>query len=118
MARPLAWEGIPSARRRKFSPKTAPTASVRAAKVAPTTVSLLVGDRSRMGILERRKDEADRRRRITGIAAERHPAIRDRLAPGAASWRKALAPLTPDQRRMSVDTLLAYEAAVSGEEQG
>ncbi|MFI6699841.1 MarR family transcriptional regulator [Streptomyces sp. NPDC050509] len=86
-------------------------------EVAPTTVSLLIGDLSRMGILERREDETDRRRRIIGIAAERLPAIRDWLAPGAAAWRKALAPLTPDQRRMFVDTLLAYEAAVSGEEQ-
>lgn len=85
---------------------------------APTTVSLLVGDLSRQGILERREDEADRRRRIIGIAADRQPAITAWLAPGAAARRKALAPLTPDQRQLLVDTLLAYEAAVSGEEQG
>jgi DNA-binding MarR family transcriptional regulator len=86
-------------------------------QVAPTTVSLLVGDLSRKGILERREDEADRRR-IIGIAADQRPAIAAWLAPGAAAWRKALAPLTPDQRRVFVDTLLAYEAAASGEEQG
>ncbi|MEU0742810.1 hypothetical protein [Streptomyces sp. NPDC006134] len=40
------------------------------------------------------------------------------LRPDAAAWRTVLAPLTPDQRRMFVDTLLAYEAAVSGEERG
>ncbi|WP_432752668.1 MarR family transcriptional regulator [Streptomyces sp. JL2001] len=87
-------------------------------QVAPTTVSLLVGDLSRKGILERREDEADRRRRIIGIADEQQPAITAWLAPGAAAWRKALAPLTPDQRRLFVDTLLAYEAAVGGEERG
>jgi DNA-binding MarR family transcriptional regulator len=85
-------------------------------EVAPTTVSLLIGDLSRKGILERREDEADRRRRIVAISPDHEPAISAWLAPGAAAWRTALAPLTPDQRRMFVDTLLAYEAAVGGEE--
>ncbi|MFF0740462.1 MarR family transcriptional regulator [Streptomyces sp. NPDC004111] len=87
-------------------------------QVAPTTVSLLVGDLSRKGILERRADEADRRRRIIRIAPDQKPSITAWLAPGAAAWRKALAPLTQEQRRLFVDTLLAYEAAVGGEEQG
>ncbi|MFJ5774237.1 MarR family transcriptional regulator [Streptomyces sp. NPDC093094] len=81
-------------------------------QVAPTTASLLVGDLHGMGILDRREDETDRRRRIVTVAADQEPAIRAWLAPGAAAWRKALDPLTPDQRRMFVDTLLAYEAAV------
>ncbi|MFB7614606.1 MarR family transcriptional regulator [Kitasatospora sp. NPDC056181] len=84
-------------------------------EVAPTTVSLMVGELSRQGILERREDEADRRRRIVAIAPDQQPAIAGWLAPGAAAWRKALAPLTPEQRRMFVDTLRAYEAAVTGE---
>lgn len=87
-------------------------------QVAPTTVSLLVGDLSRQGILERREDKADRRRRIIGIAADQQPAIASWLAPGAAAWRKALAPLTPEQRQTFVDTLLAYEVAVSEEAPG
>ena len=62
--------------------------------------------------------EADRRRRIIGIAADQQDAITSWLAPGAAAWRKALAPLTPGQRQIFVDTLLAYEAAVNGEEPG
>ncbi|MER5501845.1 MULTISPECIES: MarR family winged helix-turn-helix transcriptional regulator [unclassified Streptomyces] len=86
-------------------------------QVAPTTVSLLVGDLNRKGILERRADEADRRRRIIGIAPDQEPAITAWLAPGAAAWRKALTPLTPDQRQLFVDTLLAYEAAVGDVEQ-
>lgn len=85
-------------------------------QIAPTTVSLLVSGLSRQGILERREDEADRRRRIIGIAADQQDAITSWLAPGAAAWRKALAPLTPGQRQTFVDTLLAYEAAISGAE--
>ncbi|WP_051851763.1 MarR family transcriptional regulator [Streptomyces sp. NRRL F-5650] len=85
-------------------------------QVAPTTVSLLVGDLSRQGILERREDEADRRRRIVGIAPAHQAAITSWLAPGAAAWRKALAPLTEEQRQIFVDTLRAYEAAVGGGE--
>ena len=37
-------------------------------EVAPTTVSLMVGDLSRSGILTREEDDADRRRRIVAIA--------------------------------------------------
>lgn len=90
------------------------TVSELAAKlgVAPTTVSLLVGDLSRKGVLERREDDADRRRRIVDIAAGSRPAISQWLSPSAGAWRQALAPLDPAQRRMVVDTLLAFEAAV------
>lgn len=80
--------------------------------VAPTTASLLVSDLSRKGVLERREDQADRRRRIIDINAEHRPAIVEWLSPGARAWQHALTPLTPAQRRMFVDTLLAYESAV------
>lgn len=85
-------------------------------EVAPTTVSLMVGELSRKGVLERREDDGDRRRRIVSLAEARRPAIEDWLAHGAAAWRTALAPLAPAQRRMFVDTLRAYERAV--EERG
>jgi DNA-binding MarR family transcriptional regulator len=85
-------------------------------EVAPTTVSLMVADLSRKGILERREDEADRRRRIVGITAAKRPSIADWLARGATAWRQALEPLTPDERRMFVDTLRAYEAAMGAED--
>ena len=39
-------------------------------EVAPTTVSLMVGDLSRHGILTRQEDNADRRRRIVAIAPD------------------------------------------------
>ena len=82
--------------------------------VAPTTVSLLVGDLSRKGVLVRREDEADRRRRIIDISPASRPAITQWLSPGAHAWRLALAPLTPAQQRMFVDTMLRYEAASAG----
>lgn len=81
--------------------------------VAPTTVSLMVSDLSREGVLERTEDDADRRRKIVSIAEARLPAIRDWLARGADAWRTALAPLTPAQRQTVIDTLLAYEKAVT-----
>ncbi|MET8866594.1 MarR family transcriptional regulator [Nonomuraea sp. NPDC004580] len=81
--------------------------------VAPTTVSLIVSELSRKGVLERREDDADRRRRIIDISQASRPAISQWLSPGARAWRRALAPLTDEQRRVFVDTLLAYESAVT-----
>jgi DNA-binding MarR family transcriptional regulator len=81
--------------------------------VAPTTVSLIVSDLSRKGILVRREDDADRRRRIIDISAESRPAIAQWLSPGAHAWRHALAPLSPAQQRTFIDTMLRYEAASS-----
>ncbi|MFF4411689.1 MarR family winged helix-turn-helix transcriptional regulator [Streptosporangium sp. NPDC001559] len=81
-------------------------------EVAPTTVSLMVGELSRKGVLERREDDDDRRRRIVSIAAAGRPVIDDWLARGAVAWRRALEPLTPEQRRMFLDTLGAYQRAV------
>lgn len=84
-------------------------------EVTPATVSLMVGEMSRKGILERREDDADRRRRIVSIAPAHRPAIETWLARGATAWRDALAPLTPADRRMFVDTLVAYERAITDE---
>jgi DNA-binding MarR family transcriptional regulator len=77
--------------------------------VAPTTVSLMVGDLSRQGILDRREDDADRRRTIVSIADAHRPAIEDWLAAGTGAWRIALEPLTPAERQLVVDTLETYE---------
>jgi DNA-binding MarR family transcriptional regulator len=78
-------------------------------EVAPTTVSLMVGDLSRQGILDRREDDTDRRRTIVSIAEAHRSDIDDWLAAGARAWRIALDPLTPAQRRLVVDTLQTYE---------
>ncbi|MEU0567120.1 MarR family winged helix-turn-helix transcriptional regulator [Nonomuraea sp. NPDC005983] len=83
-------------------------------EVAPATVSLMVGELSRKGVLDRREDDADRRRTIVSIAEARRDAISEWLGHGAAAWRTALEPLTPAERRLFVRTLLAYEQALSG----
>lgn len=80
-------------------------------EVAPTTVSLMVGDLSRQGILERRADDADRRRTIVAIAPAHVDAIHGWLARGANAWRTALDPLTPDERRVFIETFRRYEEA-------
>lgn len=81
-------------------------------QIAPTTASLMVGELSRKGVLDRREDDHDRRRRIVSINAESRTAIDEWLSPGAAAWRKALAPLSADERRVFLDTLEAYQAAL------
>nr|WP_235096640.1 MarR family winged helix-turn-helix transcriptional regulator [Amycolatopsis decaplanina] len=78
-------------------------------EVAPTTVSLMVGELTKKDVLDRREDEADRRRRIVAIAERMRPAIDGWLARGARAWQKALTPLTPAERRLFIDTLRAYE---------
>jgi DNA-binding MarR family transcriptional regulator len=89
--------------------------------VAPTTVSLLVSELSGKQVLHRRPDDEDRRRRIVDLHDDVRPAVTRWLAPGARAWREALGPLTPAERRVVVETLLAYEAAVTrtlGEDPG
>jgi len=81
-------------------------------EVAATTVSLMVADLDRQGVVERTTDTTDRRRRIVGIVDAHLPAIESWLAGGARAWQRALAPLTPSERRLVVDTLRAFEDAV------
>jgi DNA-binding MarR family transcriptional regulator len=78
-------------------------------ELAPTTVSLMVGELSRSGIVERREDDDDRRRRIISIDPNSRQAISAWLGRGAAAWRHALDPLTPAQRQAVVDTLRRYD---------
>ncbi|MCW2882622.1 MAG: transcriptional regulator, Mar family [Sphaerisporangium sp.] len=85
-------------------------------EVVPATVSLMVGELSRKGVVERREDDADRRRTIVSIAEASRTAVDAWLARGAGAWRKALQPLTHAQRQMFVETLLAYEREASGED--
>jgi DNA-binding MarR family transcriptional regulator len=77
--------------------------------VAPTTVSLMVGELSAKGVLVRQDDPDDRRRKIIDISPDRRSAVSDWLSRGQVAWRRALGPLTPEQRRMFVETLRAYE---------
>lgn len=73
----------------------------------------MVGDLSRRGVLARREDDADRRRRIIDIATVHRRAIAAWLEPGAAAWQVALTSLNPAQRRAFVDTLRTYEKALT-----
>jgi len=81
-------------------------------EVAPTTVSLMVGDLSRHGILTRIEDDADRRRRIVAIAPDYATPITEWLSGSATAWTEVLATLTPAQRATIVGTMRAYEAAL------
>jgi DNA-binding MarR family transcriptional regulator len=85
----------------------------RRLKVAPTTVSLMVAELSRQGILDREEDPDDRRRTIVTIAEQHDDAVRRWLAGAANAWRKALAPLTDEQRDLFLATLHRYEQAVA-----
>ncbi|MDJ1135993.1 MarR family winged helix-turn-helix transcriptional regulator [Streptomyces iconiensis] len=86
-------------------------------EVAPTTVSLMVGELSRKGVLERHEDERDRRRRIVSITEARRPTIAGWLARGATAWRHAMTELSPAERALIVGTLRAYEDAMTAEEE-
>jgi DNA-binding MarR family transcriptional regulator len=81
-------------------------------EVAPTTVSLMVGDLSRSGILTRQEDDADRRRRIVAIAPDYAAPITEWLSGSAAAWTEVLEALTPAQRSAIVAAMRAYEAAL------
>jgi DNA-binding MarR family transcriptional regulator len=85
-------------------------------EIAPATVSLMVGELSRKGVVDRREDDADRRRTIVSVAEANRAAVDAWLAKGAKAWRKALEPLTYAQRQMFVETLRAYEREVSAED--
>jgi DNA-binding MarR family transcriptional regulator len=74
----------------------------------------MIGELSRKGVVERREDEADRRRTIVSIAEDSRPAVDAWLAAGARAWRKALEPLSGEQREVFIETLRAYEREVSG----
>jgi DNA-binding MarR family transcriptional regulator len=87
-------------------------------EVAPATVSLMVSDLSRQGILVRLEDESDRRRTIVSIAPKHHASIDRWLSNGARAWEQALQPLSPGEREVVVRTLWAYESALSSAESG
>ncbi|WP_033296299.1 MarR family winged helix-turn-helix transcriptional regulator [Amycolatopsis jejuensis] len=78
-------------------------------EVAPTTASLMVGDLSRQGVLERTEDQDDRRRTIVSISEEKRPAVDAWLARGAKAWQHALTPLSPAERALVINTLKVFE---------
>ena len=81
-------------------------------EVTPATVSLMVTELTRKGILDRQEDPTDRRRAIITLSDDHRPAIDAWLARGARAWRAALEPLTNDERALFLKTLKAYEDAI------
>jgi DNA-binding MarR family transcriptional regulator len=80
-------------------------------EVAPTTVSLMVSDLTRQGVLQRHDDPDDRRRTIVALTdePETRAAIEGWLANGATAWRAAFEPLSADERATFVKTIRTYE---------
>jgi DNA-binding MarR family transcriptional regulator len=85
-------------------------------QVAPTTVSLMVSDLTKQGVLQRRSDPGDARRTIVDLTEdpETRAAIESWLAGGATAWRSAFEPLSPGERALFVRTIETYEAGASG----
>ncbi|MEU2253720.1 MarR family transcriptional regulator [Nocardia xishanensis] len=82
-------------------------------EVAPTTVSLMVADLSRQGVVDRQTDDNDRRRTLLTIADSHRTAVAAWLGGADRGWRAALSPLTAEERALVIATLRAYEEAVS-----
>jgi DNA-binding MarR family transcriptional regulator len=66
--------------------------------VAHATASLLVGELSRAGLVQRREDDRDRRRTIVSLAPAFRREITDYLDRRVATGREALATLAPAER--------------------
>lgn len=82
-------------------------------ELAPTTVSLVVGELNRQGLLARTEDQGDRRRKLISIAEAHRAAIDAWLGASASAWRRTLEPLTPAERRLVVDTFTRFERELS-----
>ncbi|NDU74287.1 MarR family transcriptional regulator [Actinomadura sp. DSM 109109] len=81
-------------------------------EVAPTTVSLMVSELARPGVLERRADPADRRRRIVAIAPAFAAPIAEWLSGSASAWERVMRGLDPADRATVIGALRAYEDAL------
>ncbi|MGK5555254.1 MarR family winged helix-turn-helix transcriptional regulator [Actinomadura kijaniata] len=81
-------------------------------EVAPTTVSLMVSELARPGVLERTADPADRRRRIIAIAPAYTAPISEWLSGSASAWERVMRGLDPAERATVINALRAYEAAL------
>lgn len=84
-------------------------------EVAPTTVSLMVSDLQREGVVERRSDPDDRRRSIVSLTEDptTRAAVDAWLASGARAWRKVFDDLSPQDRATFVRAIQRYEEAVA-----
>lgn len=84
-------------------------------EVAPTTVSLMVSDLQRQGVVERRTDPGDRRRSIVSISEDpvTRGAVDAWLASSARAWHQVLDGLSPQERATVVRVVHGYEEALA-----
>ncbi len=80
--------------------------------VGLATTSLLVGELSRVGLVERTEDENDRRRTMVDLAPAHRQAIAGFLSRRAGLLRSALEPLEPRERAALVKGLRAIVGAL------
>jgi DNA-binding MarR family transcriptional regulator len=73
--------------------------------LTPATTSLLVGELSRAGFVQRREDEADRRRTIVSIDKSIEEVVRPSLGQTLAPLDRALARMSAAQRAHFMDGL-------------
>jgi DNA-binding MarR family transcriptional regulator len=73
--------------------------------LTPATTSLLVGELSRAGFVERREDDADRRRTIVSIDESIEEVVRPSLGQTLAPLDRALARMSAAQRHQFMDGL-------------
>lgn len=77
--------------------------------LAPTTVSLMIGELSRKGLLRREEDPDDRRRRVVSIPEKYREAIDVWLGDSASAWHHVLDSLSVAERSIVVRALTDYE---------
>jgi DNA-binding MarR family transcriptional regulator len=75
--------------------------------LAPTTTSLLVNELSRVGLVERREDDRDRRRTIVDVSDHIRGPLAEYGSKRVAMVRRALDPLAPEARAHFVQGLRA-----------
>lgn len=80
--------------------------------VTHATASLLVGQLSRAGLVQRVEDEADRRRTIVSLAEKHRREITEFLTRRGGFAREALAPLAPWERAAFIKGMQAMIAAL------
>jgi DNA-binding MarR family transcriptional regulator len=83
--------------------------------LAPATTSLLVNELSRAGLVERREDDADRRRTIVSLPDQYRLPIERRAAERTAPLRRTLARLEPEVRDHFIAGLHVLAEELSGE---
>jgi DNA-binding MarR family transcriptional regulator len=81
--------------------------------LTPATTSLLVGELSRAGFVERREDESDRRRTIVSIDSSIEDVVRPSLQDTLAPLARGLGRMSAAQRTQLMDGL-----RILGEEMG